>query len=79
MLHCVPLRYNWAVPFENPQHCYGLKPFVMVVAALGVGIDALTWVLPHYVVWRKLKLRLAHKLAITTIFAFGSLCDISRV
>ncbi|KAF2036408.1 hypothetical protein EK21DRAFT_96328 [Setomelanomma holmii] len=40
--------------------------------ALGVALDGLTWLLPHCVVWR-LQLRRAHKLAITTIFAFGVL------
>jgi hypothetical protein len=42
MLHCIPLRYSWAIPFENSRYCYDLEPFVMVVAAVGVGIDALT-------------------------------------
>lgn len=41
-------------------------------AAVGVGLDIVTWLTPHYVVW-SLQLRLAHKLAITVIFAFGIL------
>ncbi|KAF2848888.1 hypothetical protein T440DRAFT_400458 [Plenodomus tracheiphilus IPT5] len=40
------------------------------MASLGVALDAVTWLLPHYVVWR-LRLRLAHRIAITAIFAFG--------
>ncbi|KAF1917085.1 hypothetical protein BDU57DRAFT_448159, partial [Ampelomyces quisqualis] len=42
------------------------------VAAIGVALDAFTWMLPHYVVWR-LQLRPAHKMAITAIFALGLL------
>ena len=44
------------------------------MAAVGVGVDVTTWITPHYVVWG-LRLRLAHKLAITVIFAFGILFD----
>lgn len=44
------------------------------MAALGVALDLLTWTIPHCVVWR-LRLRLAHKIAITAIFALGILCD----
>ncbi|KAF1938906.1 hypothetical protein EJ02DRAFT_446549 [Clathrospora elynae] len=36
----------------------------------GVAVDGISWLLPHYVVWR-LKLRKSHKIAITVIFAFG--------
>lgn len=38
----------------------------------GVIIDTVIWSLPHVVVWR-LQLRLAHKVAITAIFALGVL------
>jgi len=37
-------------------------------------LDIATWLTPHYVVWA-LRLRLAHKLAITAIFAFGILSE----
>ncbi|KAF2629538.1 hypothetical protein BU25DRAFT_429826 [Macroventuria anomochaeta] len=42
------------------------------MAVVGVGLDLITWITPHYVVWG-LRLRRAHKLAITAIFAFGIL------
>lgn len=47
---------------------------MITIAAVGVGLDIITWLTPHYVVWR-LRLRLAHKLAITAVFAFGILSD----
>lgn len=47
------------------------------MAALGLAVDALTWILPHCVVW-SLQLRRAHKIAITAIFATGILCDSTR-
>lgn len=70
LLHCRPIKYNYTMPFEDPKHCYKLGPFILAMATLGVAMDALTWLLPHYVVWR-LQLPLAHRLAITAIFAFG--------
>jgi hypothetical protein len=45
---------------------------MITIAAVGVGLDIVTWLAPHYVVWG-LQLRLAHKFAITAIFAFGIL------
>ncbi|KAF2829692.1 hypothetical protein CC86DRAFT_285144 [Ophiobolus disseminans] len=42
------------------------------MAALGVLLDGLTWMLPHRVVW-KLQLRHSHKIAISAIFAIGLL------
>lgn len=70
LLHCRPMKYNYTMPFENLKYCYRLEPFVIVMASLGVALDALTWLLPYHVVWR-LQLRLAHRIAITVIFAFG--------
>jgi hypothetical protein len=37
-------------------------------------IDSVIWSLPHFIVWR-LRLRRAHKIAISAIFALGLLCD----
>jgi len=70
LLHCRPVKYNYTMPFENPNYCYPLGPFIVVMASVGLAMDALTWLLPHYVVWR-LQLPLVHRLAITAIFAFG--------
>jgi hypothetical protein len=75
-LHCRPIEYNYAIPSENPRHCFRLKPFVVTVAIVGVILDAITWYLPHHVVWN-LRLRLSHKLAVSFIFAFGLLCEVS--
>ncbi|KAH9875226.1 hypothetical protein J1614_004717 [Plenodomus biglobosus] len=38
------------MPFENPKYCYRLEPLVIVMASLGVAIDALTWLLPTIVI-----------------------------
>jgi len=70
LLHCRPVKYNYTMPFENPNYCYPLGPFIVVMASVGLAMDALTWLLSHYVVWR-LQLPLVHRLAITAIFAFG--------
>lgn len=45
---------------------------MITMAAVGVGLDLITWITPHCVVW-SMRLRLAHKIAITAIFAFGIL------
>lgn len=74
LLHCRPIKYNFMLPFENNRYCYSLEPLVITMAAAGVALDAVIWLLPHCVVWR-LQLRRAHKLAITVIFAFSVLCD----
>ena len=74
LLRCRPIHYNWQEPFENPKHCYSLKPTIIALAGFGLIIDGVTWIMPHWVVW-KLQLRPAHKLAITSIFALGILCD----
>ena len=71
------MKHNWTLPFKNAKYCFNLEPFVIAIAATGVVLDAVTWMLPHYVVWR-LQLRLAHKIAITAIFAFGLLSDDSQ-
>ena len=73
-LHCRPIKYNYTIPFENPRHCFRLRPSVICIAVLGVVLDAVIWCLPHYVVWH-LKLRLSHKVAVSVIFAFGLLYD----
>jgi hypothetical protein len=73
-LHCLPIKYNYSIPFENPRHCFRLRPFVVTIAILGVVLDAITWYLPHHVVWN-LRLRLSHKLAVSLIFAFGLLYE----
>lgn len=44
------------------------------MTTVGIGLDLITWVTPHYVVWG-LHVRLAHKVAISAIFAFGILYD----
>jgi hypothetical protein len=72
--HCRPVKYNWTAPFMSPRYCFNLEPFAVATAACGLALDVLTWTLPHCVVWR-LQLRLAHKVAITVIFAFGSLSE----
>ncbi|KAH5129808.1 hypothetical protein HBH70_199540 [Parastagonospora nodorum] len=72
LLHCHPIKYNWTLPLKQSGHCFNLEPFVVNMAALGVALDLLTWTIPHCVVWR-LQLRLAHKMAITAIFALGIL------
>ncbi|KAH7075457.1 hypothetical protein BKA63DRAFT_297721 [Paraphoma chrysanthemicola] len=72
LLHCRPIKYNFMLPFENNRYCFSLEPLVVTMAAAGVALDAVIWLLPHCVVWR-LQLRRAHKLAITGIFAFGVL------
>jgi hypothetical protein len=71
-LHCRPIKYNYTIPFENPRYCFRLRPFVVTIAIVGVILDAVTWYLPHQVVWN-LRLRLSHKMAVSLIFAFGLL------
>jgi hypothetical protein len=77
LLHCRPVKHNWTLPLRNPRYCFDLKPFVVAIAGIGLALDALTWILPHYVVWG-LQLRLSHRIAITFIFAFGLLCKDSH-
>jgi hypothetical protein len=72
LLHCRPVKYNWTIPFMDSRHCFNLEPFAIAIAACGLALDVHTWTLPHCVVWR-LQLRLAHKVAITAIFAFSLL------
>jgi hypothetical protein len=72
LLHCRPVKYNWATPMIAHPHCFNLRPLVITVAACGLALDALSWTLPHCVIWR-LQLRLAHKTAITAIFALSLL------
>ena len=74
LLRCRPVHYNWKNSIDYRHHCYPLEPTVLAVAIFGLIIDGVTWSMPHFVVW-KLKLRLAHKLAITSIFALGILCE----
>lgn len=47
---------------------------MITMAAVGVALDLITWIMPHYVVWG-LHLRRAHKVAITALFAFGILSE----
>ncbi|KAF2131112.1 hypothetical protein P153DRAFT_211291 [Dothidotthia symphoricarpi CBS 119687] len=72
LLHCRPVKWNWTPPFENSGRCFKFRPFIITIAAVGVAIDCVTWMLPHWVVWN-LQLRPAHKVAITAIFALGTL------
>jgi hypothetical protein len=74
LLHCRPVKYNWTIQFMDPRHCFNLKPFAIAITACGLALSVLTWTLPHFVVWR-LQLRLAHKVAITVIFAFSLLSE----
>jgi hypothetical protein len=74
LLRCRPIHHNWQEHLEKPEHCYPLKPTILALAALGLGIDGVIWIMPHRFVW-KLQLRLAHKIAITSIFTLGLLCD----
>ncbi|KAF2116503.1 hypothetical protein BDV96DRAFT_27547 [Lophiotrema nucula] len=60
------------MPLENPKYCYPMKPYTILVTAWGLVNDGIIWSLPHFVVWR-LRLRLAHKIAITAIFALAFL------
>lgn len=73
LLHCRPISYNWRLPLGDiSDHCFDFRPYAIVMAAWGLVIDAVTWSLPHFVVWR-LHLRRAHKIALTAIFALGLL------
>lgn len=74
LLRCRPVYYNWQEPLENSEYCYSLKPTIITLAGFGLIVDGVTWIMPHWVVW-KLQLQPAHKLAITSIFALGILCD----
>lgn len=78
LLHCRPLYYNWMTPAEDPRYCFSLKHYSIVMAAWGLVLDSAIWLLPHFVIWT-LQLRLAHKVAITTIFAFSLLYDNLKV
>lgn len=71
-LHCQPLQLNWETPVWNHKYCFDIKPLYSAIVAVGLVVDILTWAMPHYVVWG-MQLRLAHKLAITAIFAIGTL------
>lgn len=73
LLSCQPLRHNWGLPVQDNE-CFNTESFLVTMAAVGVALDLLTWITPHYVVWH-LQLRRAHKLAITVIFAFGILFE----
>ncbi|OAL50216.1 hypothetical protein IQ07DRAFT_644446 [Pyrenochaeta sp. DS3sAY3a] len=75
VLHCLPAVHSFSVPYEDPQHCFALKPFVVVLAAIEVALDGLIWTLPHFVIWN-LQLQTPHKLTISIIFALGSLTTI---
>lgn len=74
LLRCRPVHYNWSKPLENAEYCYPLKPTIISLAGFGLIIDGVTWIMPHFVVWT-LQLRRAHKIAITSIFALGILCE----
>lgn len=64
------MRYNYALPHEDPNHCFRLRPFVASIAVAGMALDGLTWYMPHRVVWN-LKLDVSHKLAISFMFGLG--------
>jgi hypothetical protein len=66
------MKYNYTMPFENPRYCYKLKPLILSGEIVGVALDGCAWMMPHWIVW-KLQLGLAHKVAITAIFALGLL------
>ncbi|KAF2712755.1 hypothetical protein K504DRAFT_211565 [Pleomassaria siparia CBS 279.74] len=74
LLHCRPFHHNWAQPVKSHEHCYPLKPATIALAIFGLIIDGVTWIMPHFVVWG-LQLRKAHKIAITSIFALGLMCE----
>ncbi|KAF2798922.1 hypothetical protein K505DRAFT_87850 [Melanomma pulvis-pyrius CBS 109.77] len=74
LLHCRPFHYNWSTPLEKAEYCYLLKPTIISLAGCGLIIDGVTWIMPHFVLWT-LQLRRAHKIAITSIFALGILCE----
>lgn len=73
-VHCRPLRHNWESPLENRLFCFPLKPYILFHVSFGCLLDGVIWSLPHVVVWQ-LRLRRAHKIAITIIFALGLLCE----
>lgn len=72
LLHCRPIHLNWSGEIESPEHCFALKPYTIAQTIWGLVMDAVMWSLPHFVVWR-LQLRYAHKIAISIVFALGSL------
>ncbi|KAK1913329.1 hypothetical protein P3342_005265 [Pyrenophora teres f. teres] len=67
--HCRPIKYKFTIPLENPKHCFQMKHSLVAIAATGVALDCLVWYLPHHVVW-KLRLRIAHRVAVSAVFAF---------
>ena len=69
---CRPLKYQWTRPINDPRHCFSASTFYVTIAAWGIFIDVIIWVLPHPVVWH-LHLCRPYKLAITAIFGLGAL------
>jgi hypothetical protein len=77
LFQCRPIEYLWTPPLGNQNHCIAIKPFTAWMVFWCALLDIEIWLLPHFVVW-KLQLRLAHKIAISVIFALGLLCgDVS--
>lgn len=69
-LHCRRFSLNWEFSLWKHADCIDIKPCLITLVAVSIGIDVVTWTTPHHVVWG-LQLRRAHKLAITAIFAIG--------
>ena len=69
-LHCRRFNLNWHFQLWKHADCFDIKPYLITLGAVGIGIDVVTWSTPHLVVWG-LQLRRAHKIAITVIFAIG--------
>jgi hypothetical protein len=69
-LHCRRFSLNWEFPHWKHADCFDIKPCLITLVAVSIGVDVVTWTTPHLVVWG-LQLRRAHKIAITAIFAIG--------
>ena len=69
-LHCRRFSLNWEFPLWKHADCFDIKPCLITLVAVSIGVDVVTWTTPHLVVWG-LQLRRAHKIAITAIFAIG--------
>ncbi|KAF2201333.1 hypothetical protein GQ43DRAFT_440664, partial [Delitschia confertaspora ATCC 74209] len=77
LINCHPIRHIWIAPFQDIAYCIPIKSIKtaqIIVVSLGVLIDAVIWSLPHFVVW-KLRLRRAHKMALTALFSLGILYE----
>lgn len=48
--HCRPLPHNWGLPIQSGHFCFKVEHFMIIIAAVGAGLEVVTWLTPHYVV-----------------------------